>query len=362
MPSRRSPSLKPIPSHRVPSSKSYLSNRFRYIGLSIACICLYLWHHSSFHLLSLRPPPHAPSLIYKNVDWTRFAYALYATNSAYLCNALMVFSSLAQLGSKADRVLFYPQEWNLEVESSTDRDSQLLVKARDIFGVELVPVEAAIGMKYGAWGLTQYDRVIWLKSDVTVLKHMDGLFLAPRASAALVRAYWELPEERELASSFVLLEPSEVDFQQLAAAARSMAEQEEARDMNLLNRFYKDSAMVLSHREYGMMTEELRVDDHTNFLGNIVEPWDPHKVIKEASLVHFSDNPLPKPWIMWPHKLIGDIMPRCKLGDLGNDDCRNKKIWTELYDDFRKRRKDVCALLSAPAPDWPPRNATSEEE
>ena len=34
------------------------------------------------------------------------------------------------------------------------------------------------------------------------------------------------------------------------------------------------------------------------------------------------------------------------------DNCDNKKVWTNLYDDFRRRRKDVCALLSAPAPEW----------
>ena len=27
-------------------------------------------------------------------------------------------------------------------------------------------------------------------------------------------------------------------------------------------------------------------------------------------------------------------------------------MWRDIYDGFRRRRKDVCALLSAPAPDW----------
>lgn len=293
-------------------------------------------------------PIHSPSLIYKNVDWSRYAYSQYATNSAYLCNAVMIFESLSRLGSKADRILLYPQEWDLDIASGSDRDSQLLVKARDIYGVKLTPVEIPKAddnawngsfIKFMTWGQTQYDRVLHLDSDATMLKHMDELFLAPKAPVAMVRAYWQLPAVRELTSLLILLEPSELDYQQLMVATRPDVRQKDDYDMEILNRFYGDSAMVLPHREYGLLSGEFRSDDHTNYLGSSLEAWDPDRVMGEASLVHFSDWPLPKPWIMWPHKLIGEIMPRCKVGDLGNDDCRNKKIWMELYDDFRRRRK-----------------------
>jgi len=338
MSSRYSPPLKPIHlTPNPPSPPSLLLRRPRYLYALLALLVLYLWHTFPVHRTS-HVPIHDPSLIYRNVDWTRFAYSLYATNSAYLCNALMVYESLSRLGSKADRVLFYPQEWDLEIESSTDRDSQLLVKARDDFGVKLMPSEGE-GMEFMAWSLTQYDRVLHLDSDITIFKHMDGLFMAPKTSVALVRSYWRLPTVKELASSFVLLEPSELEFQQLTISARSELLGTAGGSSKVLNRFYGDSAMVLPHREYGLLSEEFRSEAHTAFLGNNMEVWDPEKVLKQASLVRFSDEPLPKPWIMWPHKLIGEIMPKCKLGELGNDDCRNKKIWMELYDDFRKRRK-----------------------
>ena len=45
------------------------------------------------------------------------------------------------MGSKADRLLIYPQGWDTEIENMSDRDSQLLVKARDWYKVKLVPVE-----------------------------------------------------------------------------------------------------------------------------------------------------------------------------------------------------------------------------
>lgn len=73
--------------------------------------------------------------------WSNYAYSLYATDSATLCHAVLLFDALARLGSKADRVLFYPQSWDTTVTSSKDRDSQLLVLARDTYNVKLHPVQ-----------------------------------------------------------------------------------------------------------------------------------------------------------------------------------------------------------------------------
>lgn len=257
----------------------------------------------------------------------------------------MVFEALSRLGSKADRILFYPEEWDTEISDTRDRDSQLLVKARDWYNVNLVPVQMQLlnddtwnssFTKFLAWGQTRYERIIHLDSDVTVLQHLDELFLLPRAPVAMIRAYWALPEIRALTSLFILLEPSEVEFQRLMEGKRRAGEY----DMEILNQIYGDNAMVLPHRKYGLLSGEFRAEIHTNYLGNSHDTWDPEQVLKEASLVHFSDWPLPKPWIMWPHNLIGDMTPRCKKGVEGQEwDCRDKRVWLGLYDDFRRRRK-----------------------
>ena len=296
-----------------------------------------------------RPSVHDPSLNYKHVDWSRYAYSLYATDTGYLCNAIMVFESLSRLGSRADRILFYPREWDTEIASTKDRDSQLLVIARDSYRVKLIPVKMpqlkddvwhGSYAKFLAWQQTQYERVLHIDSDITMLKHMDELFLLPKAPVAMTRAYWDLPEKKGLASLFVLLEPSEARYQQLSEAANSDHQAEEDNDMDVLNRFHGDSAIVLPHRQYGLISSEFRRHDHVRFMGGMVEKWNADNAYKEASLIHFSDSPLPKPWIMWPHQLIGEIIPIC-MSDRGVEvaNCREKEIWTELYNDFRKRRK-----------------------
>ncbi|KAL8724898.1 MAG: hypothetical protein Q9181_006633, partial [Wetmoreana brouardii] len=367
------------------TSKPILSRRSKYILVPLALIflCLSATRHSLLFFLPHRSPEHAPSLRYKNVNWSRYAYFQYATSTAYLCNSVMLFEALDRLGSKADRVLLYPEQWDTQIESPTDRDSQLLVKARDWYKVRLVPVDIPVThdqgqqdgewnttfTKFMAWGQERYERVLHLDSDHTVLKHLDELFLLPSAPVAMVRDYQKLPAKKSLASNLLLLQPSEEEFERLMASTRADIRAEGDYDVEILNRFYGDSAMVLPHQAYGLCSSEFRAEDHRNYIGNTYDPWDPEKVLREASLVHFADEPFPKPWVMWPHALYAEKHPLCKA-----EDCRNKDIWSSLYDDFRKRRKassqptfftepllidkDICALLSAPAPEWPPRNNT----
>lgn len=108
-----------------------------FVVLSILAILYYIikYHHHLF------PPTHNPSLRYKSVDWRLFAYSQYATDSDYLCNSVMVFEALDRLGSKADRILMYPEEWDYKNASIPNRDRELLIKARNWYGAKLLPVD-----------------------------------------------------------------------------------------------------------------------------------------------------------------------------------------------------------------------------
>lgn len=75
------------------------------------------------------------------IRWSSFAYSQYATDSATLCNAVMVFEALHRYESKAERVLLYPEQWDTTVESPIDRDSQLLNLARIKYKVKLHPIK-----------------------------------------------------------------------------------------------------------------------------------------------------------------------------------------------------------------------------
>lgn len=88
----------------------------------------------------LKAEPLIPE--HKPIDWSRFAYTQYATDSTHLCNSVMFFDRLHQLKSKASRVLMYPEGM---LDKPSD-DAGLLFKARDDYGVELVPFSVETSM------------------------------------------------------------------------------------------------------------------------------------------------------------------------------------------------------------------------
>lgn len=220
-----------------------------------------------------------------------------------------------------------------------------------------------------AFSLEYYDRVIALDSDVTLLQSLDELFLLPQTAIAMPRAYGADSKPWPLTTMLMVLKPNLEEFEkfkhELSAGGNNMLVKAHRIDMELVNERFEDSAMVLPHRPYALLTGEFRRHDHGPYLGNTAEKWDAEKVYKEAKLVQFSDWPLPKPWIMWPQKGLEEMQPDC--GGSHEGSCAERRIWKHLYDDFRHRRRDVCRLLSVPAPAWQslrdqPHNATEGTE
>jgi hypothetical protein len=205
-----------------------------------------------------------------------------------------------------------------------------------------------------AFSLGFYDRVIALDSDVTLLQHLDELFLLPQTPMAMPRAYWTDSKPWPLTSMLMVIKPDQAELAQfkdrMVGGGNAMLVNAHRFDMELVNERFEENALVLPHRPYALLTGEFRHHDHSAYLGNPKEKWDAEKVYKEAKLVHFSDWPLPKPWIMWPTEGLQEMQPDC--GGDHEKGCAERRIWKHLYDDFRHRRRDICKLLSVPAPDW----------
>jgi hypothetical protein len=75
-----------------------------------------------------------------SLNWSRYAYTQYVTNTPYLCNSVMLFETLHRLGSKADRLMMYPAAMHPDPASSSV-ESRLLLKAQNEYGVKLMPIE-----------------------------------------------------------------------------------------------------------------------------------------------------------------------------------------------------------------------------
>lgn len=148
-------------SHLKPSIGQILSSkRVRYATFSLAAVGIFLLGFRNYDRLpsieSLRsggaaavagansncPPAVVPAFEDAQVNWSQFAYTQYVTNAAYLCNSVMIFETLSRLGSKADRVMMYPENMMDAGETNpTSEEAKLLAKARDEYKVKLVPVE-----------------------------------------------------------------------------------------------------------------------------------------------------------------------------------------------------------------------------
>lgn len=169
-----------------------------------------------------------------------------------------------------------------------------------------------------------------------ILQNMDELFLLPPAPVAMPRAYWMLPDADMLSSQVILIQPSKTEFSRVQARIDSASKNDY--DMEIVNDLYGHSALVLPHRPYDMITGEYREENHTKYLGSDAETWDPVAAYNEAKLIHFSDWPIPKPWIPTPDDLQLEIQPPCKQIN-GTEDCTGRIIWNSFYTDFKLKRK-----------------------
>lgn len=171
---------------------------------------------------------------------------------------------------------------------------------------------------------------------------MDELFLLPSCPVAMPRAYW-LEDTFFLSSQLILIEPSTREFQRIMAAIDNATNEY---DMEIINNLYGQSAMVLPHRVYNLITREFpaKTDGkpHEKYLGNNYEVWDPDAVLKEAKFLHFSDWPVPKPWLPASEEARDQHFPKCDKTATEQAEktrCRTRELWLGFYDDFTKRRK-----------------------
>ncbi|TVY38052.1 Glucose N-acetyltransferase, partial [Lachnellula occidentalis] len=299
----------------------------------------------------LNPPVTVPELgSAEGVVWSRFAYVQYVTTPGYLCNAVMIFEALHRMGSRPDRLLMYPSTYSLD--KSSKMEGFLLLKARDEFGVTLVPIDVLTNkdLSYQQWASsytkllafnqTTHSRLLLLDSDATLLAPLDELFLTPPSRTSMPRAYW-LPTPM-LASHIILLTPSATDFSLLLTAISHA--KLGVYDMEIVNAVYGNDCLVLPHRPYALLSGEFRGWNHDRYVQGGDGAWDVGEVIREAKYVHFSDDPRPKPWVEASEREIDSVRPICDLGPGGHVDCRGRDFWDWLYEDFQQRRMDICEM------------------
>ena len=189
---------------------------------------------------------------------------------------------------------------------------------------------------------TGFGRVLSLDSDSTTLQCLDELFLLPSAQVVMPRAYCEWLKKFELSSQLLLLETSNEEFERVMdALGHSDAD---TFDMDILNTVYDTSAMILPHREYDLITGEFRSKDgepkdHSRYLGRSHATPDAKEVLRNAKFLHFSDWPVPKPWLPIGEHTLREHGPKC----IGAN-CDDRNVWLTIFGAFKRRRQAVCGI------------------
>ncbi|KAM0521804.1 hypothetical protein ACHAPE_002365 [Trichoderma viride] len=157
---------------------------------------------------------------------------------------------------RAGRVLMYPAKMlpdPEDVDGGGFQQGELLVKARDEYGVKLVPIQ---------------------------VQHRDG------ADDQLL-AFTTLTKEM-LASHFFVIQPDKYEFSRIQKAIKLAADDEY--NMELLNKLYHDTATVLPHWPYTMMSSELYETNHTLYLGSDAKEWTSMAVMSQVRMVRISSS------------------------------------------------------------------------
>ncbi|POS77481.1 hypothetical protein DHEL01_v204115 [Diaporthe helianthi] len=238
----------------------------------------------------------------------------------------------------------------MDANDGNSHEGRLLAKARDELGVKLQPVKvlhqesaaysgpnwADSYTKLLAFKQTQYDRVIAIDSDSLLLGSLDELFFVPPAPAVMPRAYWL--SKTTMSSHIMVLTPSEDAFSSVERIIKSRAGKG-FYDMEIMNSLFGGTCEVLPHEPYALLTGEFRKRDHSAFLK--YQPswvWKPKEVLKQAKMVHFSDSPLPKPWVAKDERILA-AKPDCSFDAENGEECREQEIWLDFYRKFREKRK-----------------------
>jgi len=151
--------------------------------------------------------PEVIESIYNNtnldlIDWSKFAYVLYATSSSHMCNSMMIFAELRKFNTKAELVLLVNRDFLLNPEDFPN-ENKILTQFSENYKVKLKPTTITqIGgdevdiwkssfTKLMVFNETEYDRLIYLDADAILLKdNLDELFFLPSVKLAVPTAYW----------------------------------------------------------------------------------------------------------------------------------------------------------------------------
>lgn len=140
------------------------------------------------------------------IDWSKFAYVNYVAQEDYLCNTLIMFKALKdEYKTKAKLVLLLAEgmvneshgnENLLEKIKNLDKDQVIVKMVEPIYKADDYTAWKASLTKLDVFGLTEFDRIVYMDNDANLQDNLDELFFLPDyVKFAAPLNYWDLKEK-----------------------------------------------------------------------------------------------------------------------------------------------------------------------
>ena len=221
----------------------------------------------------------------------KYAYVTVLTTNNYFQGTLVTLESLKRTNPKIKEFVVLVNE---EIEES---NIQILnsfnYKVIKINKIELDSNTNYQNMKHWKntfdklkiFELTDYDKIIYLDSDLQILQNIDELFQLPHLSGVIAGKSAH-PEWTGINSGLIVIEPKEKELQRIIEGLKDFNTEEEFGDQDIINYYYHWAERNLSIPEkYNIFSRE--VDYYINH--NIVKEEDIH-------IIHYIG--LIKPWMI----------------------------------------------------------------
>lgn len=285
------------------------------------------------------------------VDWKKLAHVQLVRTHQEVCNAIMIFSDLAQHKSPARRVLLFPQDWAIEsaAGSSEVGDPYLITSIRLLrmaarrYAVELRPItpvkkrrtefEQDVYSLASAAALVDLDRVMSIEGPGTILDatRFDAM-LAFTADAPFAMLEAGSNNSNVHQDDLLMLQPS-TDMH--TEVIRKIAANETYSD-SMFSSVFADPLLMAASEDDNVLIRSV------GQLHQAAEDFNGSAFMLTAAYIRFSDPKLPGPEWDVPYEQRREARPENQDADW---------LWTELYGQFAQKRADICGLGLEP---WRP--------
>lgn len=229
----------------------------------------------------------------------RYTFVTLLSTDSYFHGVMMLRWSLKKVGSQYPLIVMCSDRVSQEVCECLEQKNITVFRLADHIVINDVVNQGKRNSnwtfsfdKLYTWTLSQYDKVVFIDSDMQVIRNIDYLFDYPHMSAVRADEFNE-PGLDKLNSGLMVIEPNKKEFDGLCEVLESGRVQlEHMGDQDIIRAYYEDWG---SHKE-------LTLPSGLNVLYSEVSHGVIHKKdVEPVSVIHYIGER--KPWMMSPRAI-----------------------------------------------------------